>query len=182
MNKDENLSQPQCGLLVEKDVNVPTRDGARLKADLFRPDGDGKFPALSNIGIYQKDKLWTPPPDLDEKPNPYMNWETVNPEWWVPRGYAALRVDTRGSGKSPGYTVPFSLQESTDFYDAVEWAARQPWCNGRVATIGISYYAQSQWWVANLKSPSLRAMVPWEGAATSIGTPPTTAALLGRVS
>jgi uncharacterized protein len=165
MNKDENLSQPRYGLLVEKDVDVPMRDGARLNADLFRPDGDGKFPALINSGIYQKDKLWTPPPDLDEKPNPYMNWETVNPEWWVPRGYAALRVDTRGSGKSPGYTAPFSLQESTDFYDAIEWAARQPWCNGRVATIGISYYAQSQWWVANLKPPSLRAMVPWEGRA-----------------
>jgi uncharacterized protein len=165
MSKDANLSQPQHGLLVEKDVDVPMRDGARLKADLFRPDGDGTFPALINIGLYQKDKPWTPPPDLDEKPNPYMNWETVNPEWWVPRGYAALRVDTRGSGKSPGYTAPFSLQESTDFYDAIEWAARQPWCNGRVATIGISYYAQSQWWVANLKPPSLRAMVPWEGRA-----------------
>ena len=111
MSKDANLSQPRFGLLVEKDIDVPMRDGARLKADLFRPDDGGTFPALINIGLYQKDKLWTPPPDLDGAPNPYMNWETVNPEWWVPRGYAALRVDTRGLGKSPGYTAPFSLQE-----------------------------------------------------------------------
>jgi uncharacterized protein len=164
-NKDANLSQPKHKLKVEKDVDIPMRDGARLKADVFRPDADGRFPALINIGLYQKDKLWTPPPDLEEKPNPYMSWETVNPMWWVPRGYAAVRVDTRGAGKSPGQTAPFSLQEMTDFYDAIEWAAQQPWCNGRVATMGISYYAQTQWWVANLKPPSLKAIIPWEGRA-----------------
>jgi putative CocE/NonD family hydrolase len=83
----------------------------------------------------------------------------------VPRGYAAVRVDTRGSGKSPGQTDPFSLQEATDFYDAIEWAARQTWCSGNVATMGISYFAMTQWLVANLKPPSLKAIIPWEGAA-----------------
>ncbi len=58
------------------------------------------------IGPYMKDKLWVPPPDLEEKPNPYMNWECVNPLWWCPRGYGLLRVDTRGSGKSPGKIGP----------------------------------------------------------------------------
>ena len=94
-----------------------------------------------------------------------MNWETVNPLWWVPRGYAALRVDTRGSGKSPGRTDPFSPAEARDFYDVIEWAARQPWCNGRVGLSGISYFAMTQWLVASLKPPSLAAMIPWEGAA-----------------
>ena len=94
-----------------------------------------------------------------------MNWETVNPLWWVPRGYAAVRVDTRGSGKSPGQTDPFSLQEAIDFYDSIEWAARQPWCSGNVATMGISYFAMTQWLVAIFKPPSLKAIVPWEGAA-----------------
>src|SRR5262245_34066083 len=94
-----------------------------------------------------------------------MNWETVNPLWWVPRGYAAVRVDSRGSGKSPGQTDPFSLQEARDFYDAIEWCARQRWCSGRVGTSGISYFAMTQWLVANLKPPSLKAMIPWEGAA-----------------
>ena len=64
-----------------------------------------------------------------------MNWETVNPQWWVPRGYAAVRVDGRGSGKSPGQCEPWSLAEAVDFYDAIEWAAAQPWCNGKVGLV-----------------------------------------------
>ncbi len=141
------------------------RDGARLKADVFRPKSAGRFPVIINLGSYQKDKLWVPPPDLEEKPNEHMNWETVNPLWWVPRGYIALRVDGRGSGKSPGRTDPWSPSEACDFYDAIEWAAKQSWSNGRVGTSGISYYAMTQWLVASLKPPSLKAMIPWEGAA-----------------
>lgn len=161
----KRTSRSKHDIVIEKDVEIPLRDGVCLKADVFRPKGSGRFPALINIGAYQKDKLWVPPPDLEEKPNPYMNWETVNPLWWVPRGYAAVRVDTRGSGKSPGETNPFSLQEALDFHDAIEWSAKQSWCNGRVGTIGISYFAMTQWLVANLKPPSLKAMIPWEGAA-----------------
>jgi uncharacterized protein len=156
---------PNYALLVEKDVDVPMRDGARLKADVFRPDDGAKFPAILNLGPYQKDKLWVPPPALEEKPNPYMNWETVNPEWWVPKGYAAVRVDGRGSGKSPGQCEPWSFGEAVDFYDAIEWAAAQPWCNGKVGLSGISYYAINQWFVANLAPPSLKAIIPWEGFA-----------------
>jgi len=158
-------SRPRYALAVEKDVEIPMRDGARLRADVFRPKAAGRFPVIVNLGSYQKDKLWVPPADLEEKPNPWMNWETVNPLWWVPRGYVALRVDGRGSGKSPGRTDPWSPSEARDFYDAIEWAARQPWSNGRVGTSGISYYAMTQWLVAGLKPPSLAAMIPWEGAA-----------------
>ena len=141
------------------------RDGARLRADVFRPRSNARFPVIVNIGAYQKDKVWVPPPDLEEAANPYMNWETVNPLWWVPRGYVAMRVDTRGSGKSPGRTDPWSPSESTDFYDAIEWAGRQPWSSGRVGTSGVSYFAMTQWLVAGLNPPSLKAMIPWEGAA-----------------
>src|SRR5712672_4722680 len=105
---------PVYGIVVERDVDVPMRDGARLKADVFRPDDAGRFPAILHLGPYQKDKLWIPPDTLEEKPNPYMNWETVNPEWWVPRGYICLRVDERGSGKSPGQSVLYSPQEAID--------------------------------------------------------------------
>ena len=139
-------------IVIEKDVDVPMRDGARLKADVFRPYGDGKFPAILNLGPYQKDKLWIVPDTLGEAPNEWMNWETVNPQWWVPRGYAAVRVDGRGSGKSPGQCEPWSLAEAVDFYDAIEWAAAQPWCNGKVGLSGISYYAINQWFVANLQA------------------------------
>ncbi|MFN3655762.1 MAG: CocE/NonD family hydrolase [Pseudolabrys sp.] len=152
-------------ILVEKDVAVPMRDGARLIADVFRPKDGARVPALLNLGPYQKDKLWRVPDTLEEKQNEWMNWETVNPEWWVPRGYACVRVDARGSGKSPGQCQPWSQSEAVDFYDAIEWAAAQPWCNGKIGLSGISYFAINQWFVANLQPPSLKAIMPWEGFA-----------------
>ncbi len=161
------VSQPRdLKLIVEKDVKIPLRDGTLLYADIFRPDGGAeRFPAIMNLSVYQKDKLWVPPADLEEPANPYMNWETVNPLWWCPRGYICVRVDARGSGKSPGRSEPSSHQESLDFYDAVEWIAKQPWCSGNIGTLGISYHASSQWRLANLQPPSLKAIMPWEGRA-----------------
>jgi predicted acyl esterase len=151
--------------ILEKNVDIPMRDSAILKADVFRPTTDGKYPAILNLGPYQKDKLWTTPPTLEEKGNPFMNWETVNPEIWMPEGYVSVRVDARGSGKSPGQYDPWSFAEAVDFYDAIEWAAKQPWCNGNVGLLGISYYAINQWFVANTQPPSLKAIIPWEGFA-----------------
>jgi len=165
MKSDTGSSSPVHGIVVDKDVDVAMRDGARLKADVFRPDDNGKFPAILNLGPYQKDKLWIVPDTLAEAPNEWMNWETINPQWWVPRGYAAVRIDGRGTGKSGGQYDPWSLAEAIDFYDAIEWAAAQPWCNGAVGLSGISYYAINQWFVANLKPPSLKAIMPWEGFA-----------------
>lgn len=152
-------------ILIEKDAAVPMRDGATLMADVFRPKDGSRVPAILNLGPYHKDKLWVVPDTLEEKPNEFMNWETVNPLWWVPRGYGAVRVDGRGSGKSPGQCEPWSQSEAVDFYDAIEWAAAQPWCNGNVGLLGISYYAINQWLVANLQPPSLKAIIPWEGFA-----------------
>ena len=165
MNSDRTLSDPVYPIVVDKDVDVTMRDGARLKADVFRPYDDGKFPAILNLGPYQKDKLWIVPENLAEAPNEWMNWETVNPQWWVPRGYVAVRVDGRGTGKSPGQYDPWSLAEAVDLYDAIEWAAAQPWCNGKVGLLGISYFAINQWFAANLQPPSLKAIIPWEGFA-----------------
>ena len=166
-DKSANVSQPKNHkLIVEKDVQIPLRDGTLLYADIFRPDGAAeKFPAIMNISVYQKDKLWVPPADLEEKANPHMNWETVNPEWWCPRGYACVRIDSRGTGRSPGKSDPSSYQESLDFYDAIEWVARLPWCSGKIGTLGISYHASSQWRVANRQPPSLKCIMPWEGRA-----------------
>jgi predicted acyl esterase len=151
--------------ILEKNVDIPMRDNAQLKADVFRPTQEGKYPAILNLGPYQKDKPWKTPPTLEEKENPFMNWETVNPEIWMPEGYVSVRIDARGSGKSPGQYDPWSFAEAVDFYDAIEWAAKQPWCNGNVGLLGISYYAINQWFVANLQPPSLKAIIPWEGFA-----------------
>ena len=165
------MSQPKKHkLIVDKDVAVPLRDGSIVRADVFRPEfakgnAGEKCPIILITGPYQKDKLWVPPPDLEEKANPYMNWECCNPLWWCPRGYALVRVDSRGSGKSLGQSEPSSYQEAVDTYDAIEHFARQPWSNGNVGCLGISYHANFQWRVANLQPPSLKAIMPWEGRA-----------------
>ncbi len=74
-----------------------------------------------------------------------------------------VSIDTRGSGKSPGQSDPGGWQETLDFYDAIEWAAKQKWCSGNIGTSGISYHATTQWRVAGLQPPSLKAIMPWEG-------------------
>ncbi|MBV9513826.1 MAG: CocE/NonD family hydrolase, partial [Mycobacteriaceae bacterium] len=76
-----------------------------------------------------------------------------------------VRVDSRGAGRSPGYLDPFSPREVRDYFEAIEWAGRQSWSNGKVGLCGISYYAINQWLVASQQPPHLAAMIPWEGAA-----------------
>lgn len=164
---------------IEKNVAVPVADGALLRANLYRPDAPGRFPVIMAHGVYGKDvhfadafsaqwaKLNEIYPDIAREGSSgrYLRWETVDPERWVPDGYVVIQVDARGSGMSPGYLDPFSPTEIRDYYDAIEWAARQPWSNGKVGLAGVSYYAMTQWLVAALQPPSLAAIMPWEGAA-----------------
>jgi len=152
--EDEN----QYSIIVEKDVRIPLSDGSYLMADIFRPDSDVEFPIIMSMGIYQKDLDYLP-----HGANPYGHRETENPNWWVPKGYVQIRVDSRGTGKSPGKAKIFGQQESLDYYEAIEWAAAQPWSNGSVGLSGVSYYAVNQWIVASLQPPSLKASIPWEG-------------------
>jgi predicted acyl esterase len=91
--------------------------------------------------------------------------ETNDPEVWVPWGYACVRVDLPGSGKSPGKLDPFSPNEARAAYDAIEWAAAQPWSDGKVGMTGISYLAVSQWRVASEQPPHLTCICPWEGVS-----------------
>jgi predicted acyl esterase len=166
---DETGTARYYGLIVECDVHIPLHDGEYVVADVFRPDGDGDFAAIMTLGPYSKDihfKDWNPDFDYATLPErgPYMHWETVNPEWWTPQGYVVIRVDTRGTGKSPGRMRRLSDDEARDFYDCVEWAAAQDWSNGRVAVMGISYFAMNSWRVAAQQPPHLACIVPWEGA------------------
>ena len=155
-------------LVVEKDVSIPLRDWGIGCRRVFRPAEAGEFPVIMTLGPYPKDihfSEWNPVAweQVPER-GPYMHWETVNPEWWVPHGYAVIRCDTRGTGKSPGAPRLLSRAEAEDFYDAVEWAGTQRWSNGKVAVMGISYFAMNAWRVAALQPPHLAAIVPWEGA------------------
>src|SRR6267142_1163477 len=92
-----------------------------------------------------------------------MVLETPDPEMWAPHGYAVVKVDSRGSGKSPGKLDVNSPAEFRDFHDAIEWAAVQPWSSGRVGLLGISYYAAGQWMIAAERPPHLAAILPWQG-------------------
>lgn len=153
---------------IERDVRIPARDGVPLAADVFRRADGVRAPVILTMGPYGKDIHFE---DFNaaayatvEERGPHMNWETVNPDWWVPQGYAVVRVDQRGTGGSPGRMELNGPQEYDDLYDAIGWAAAQPWSTGRVALMGISYYAMNQWHVAALRPPGLAAIVPWEGA------------------
>lgn len=155
-------------LLTELDIEIRVRDGGSVFANVFRPGAEGRFPAIITLGPYPKDihfSKWNPAawPHLPDH-NEHMHWETVDPEWWVPQGYAVIRCDTRGTGKSPGRPRLLSRQEAEDFYDCVEWAGTQAWSNGKVAVMGVSYFAMNAWRVAAQRPPHLAAIVPWEGA------------------
>ncbi|KIW67242.1 hypothetical protein PV04_06507 [Phialophora macrospora] len=164
-------------MIIERDVGIPMDDGVVLRADVFRPEG-GPYPVIMTMGPYGKGvpyrvgykAQWewlvsTYPNILPGSSREYMNWETVDPEIWVPWGYVCIRVDSRGAGRSPGFLDVFSPRETRDYYHAIEWAGTQPWSTGKVGLSGISYYAITQWLVASLQPPHLAAMIPWEGAA-----------------
>lgn len=153
------------GMVVESNVDIPMRDGSVLKANIFRPDSDGKFPVIMSMTAYMKDRPWPVPDGHEASPGKYQVWELPDPERWVPWGYALVRIDTRGFGQSTGTVSALNDQEAEDYYDAIEWAARQPWSNGNIGLSGVSYIAINQWYVAAKQPPSLKAIIPWEGLA-----------------
>jgi predicted acyl esterase len=157
---------------------IEVDDGVVLRADVYRPVDEGRWPAILTYGVYGKglafqegypaqwEKMVADYPEVTAgSTSRYMNWETTDPERWVPDGYAVVRVDSRGAGWSPGFLETQSPRETRDLYLCIEWAARQPWCTGKVGMLGISYYASNQWQVATLQPPHLAAIIPWEGRA-----------------
>ncbi len=112
------------------------------------------------------DRLTKAAPEvLEGSTNKYQVWELVDPEKWVPDGYACVRVDSRGAGRSPGFIDIWSPREAQDIYHCIEWAGTQPWSTGKVGMNGISYFATNQWQVGALKPPHLAALCIWEGFA-----------------
>ena len=163
-------------MLVEQNAEVPMRDGAILRANVYRPDADARFPVLMTFGPYGKDvplreflqEAWdrlnqTYPEILAASSCKHLVFERADPEVWVPDGYIIINVDSRGAGKSPGRLDPNSPAEFRDFYDAIEWAGTRPWSSGKVGLLGISYYAAGQWFVAAMRPPHLAAILPWQG-------------------
>jgi predicted acyl esterase len=164
------------GMCITWHQRITMRDGLVLRADVYRPVADVRCPVILTYGIYAKGLSYEEgyplqwgkmvedhPEILKMSSNKYQNWETTDPECWVPHGYAIVRIDSRGAGWSPGFMDPGSPKEIEDLYECIEWAGTQPWSNGKVGMLGISYYASNQWRVAGLHPPHLAAIIPWEG-------------------
>ena len=126
----------------ETDVQVPMRDGVKLAANIFRPKGDGRSPAIL---------MRTPYGKPDEKSGDAKRYTAA--------GYAMVVQDCRGRGKSEGVWDPFRY-DAEDGYDTQEWVGQQPWCDGNIGTAGGSYVGWTQWAPASKGSRYLKAMVP----------------------
>ncbi|MCZ6675823.1 MAG: CocE/NonD family hydrolase [Candidatus Poribacteria bacterium] len=141
MTLEQAAENNTVGIIVETDVPIPMRDGVVLRGNIFRPEAGGRFPGLLLRTPYGK------PTDGYER--------------YVRAGYAVVTQDSRGRYASDGDYVPFTVPhtgDAEDGYDSVEWLAQQPYCNGRVGTLGGSYNAWMQWQLARLRPPHLVAM------------------------
>lgn len=127
-----------------QDVAVPMRDGTILRADIYRPPGDGPFPVL----------VYRTPYDKRAAAKSYDTHREA-----VKRGYAVVLQDVRGRYASDGLFEPYR-NEGRDGFDTIEWAAVQPWSNGVVGTFGLSYPGAVQWLAALEEPPHLAAMAP----------------------
>jgi predicted acyl esterase len=147
-----NLSEPQYRTRHDLNVGVEVRDGTTLLADVHRPDADGRFPALIAASPY--------PRQIQDLGAPAGFIEAGATDFWVPRGYVHVIANVRGTGGSGGTFGFFDAAERRDMYDLVEWAATQPWCDGNVGMIGISYFAMTQLEAAVERPPHLKAIFP----------------------
>ncbi|WP_431236015.1 CocE/NonD family hydrolase (plasmid) [Mycolicibacterium psychrotolerans] len=162
------------GLLIERDVAVTMRDGVTIYVDLFRPadSADADLPTLiawSAYGKHSPQQLGDFPADTgvrDGSLSRYVAFESPDPIYWCPAGYAVIFADPRGTWGSEGIAESFwGIEEARDYHDLIEWAGTQSWSNGKVGMAGVSYLAIIQWLTAATQPPHLAAMNPWEGVS-----------------
>ncbi|MCA0988446.1 CocE/NonD family hydrolase [Guptibacillus algicola] len=130
--------------ITEKDIFIEMRDGVVLTADVHRPEGAGPFPVIMTQTPYNKNQ---------------SNKENKN-EYLIKRGYVHVVVDVRGTGSSEGAWDSFGQLEQGDGKELVEWAANQPWSNGKVGLYGSSYRAINQLFTAAQQPEGLEAIFP----------------------
>lgn len=124
---------------------MQTRDGIRLDADVYRPEGKGPFPVL-----------------LMRQPYGRSIASTVvyaHPIWYAAHGYIVVIQDVRGRGTSAGSFYPFAT-EILDGFDTVEWAAALAGSTGDVGMYGFSYQGMTQLFAASAKPDGLKALCP----------------------
>jgi putative CocE/NonD family hydrolase len=136
---------------IETDVPIAMRDGVKLRADIFRPEGDGPFPTIVMRTPYDKRRAFA-----------YYFYDPIR---MARSGYAVVFQDCRGCFTSEGTFYPWR-HESKDGYDTIEWAARQNWSNKKVGMYGYSYPGSVQWAAAAERPPHLTAIAPGSSPET----------------
>jgi putative CocE/NonD family hydrolase len=141
------------GYQLEMHAKIPLRDGIHLNATLYKPiPSSGPLPVVFMLSPY---------PDDTSHPSA---------AYFARYGYIYAYVDVRGRGDSEGVFNPIA-QEAQDGYDVVEWFAKQPWCNGKVAMFGGSYAGGDQWAAASLHPPHLQTIAPVASVRATIDFP-----------
>jgi predicted acyl esterase len=157
-----DLSQPTYAMTRDDDVAVPMRDGVHLLADVVRPVEPGRYPVLVAASPY--------PRQIQDLGAPAGFIEAGTSDFFVPRGYVHVIANNRGTGGSGGTFGFFDAQERRDMYDLIEWAAEQPWSDGNIGMIGISYFACTQMEAAVERPPHLKAIMPIAGTFDLYGS------------
>lgn len=148
------LSQPELRIELHENVEMPMRDGTILRADVYLPAGQGAVPALIERTPYSKKTS--------------SEITAGAPDYFASRGYAVVIQDVRGRYTSDGEFYPFrddGWGPNRDGYDTVEWVAAQPWCDGKVGTIGGSYSGATQYRLAPTRPPHLAAQFVRESSS-----------------
>lgn len=152
-----DLSAPVHEAGAQFDVPIAVSGGARLLCDVYRPRAEGRFPALVAFSPY--------PRQIQNSGAPLGFVEAGASDFFVPRGYAHVIVNARGTCGSEGLYGLFDERERRDLHDVIEWTAAQPWCDGNVGMLGISYFGIAQLHAAAAAPPHLRAVFPLAAAA-----------------
>ena len=150
-------SKRQYDILHERDVAIPVRAGFTIDCDILRPDCPERFPAiLCFFPFHKEDQIKSMMPVAVNPRDVSIEGGDYN--FYVRRGYAQIFANVRGTGKSGGLFDHLGDGTIEDIYDVIEWLAKQPWCDGQVATFGTSYFAMTAKRVAELKPPSLKTI------------------------
>ena len=150
-------SKRQYNIIDERNVAIPVRAGFEIDCDIFRPDSEGRFPAILCLFPFHKEDQTKPIVPVAVCPE-LVSIEGGDYNFYVRRGYAQIFANVRGTGRSGGLFDHLGDGTIEDIYDVIEWLAQQPWCDGQVATFGTSYFAMTAKRVAELKPPSLKTI------------------------
>ncbi len=182
------LVQPDDDIQCDYDVAIPISEGYALTCNIYRskrrqasgektpvimcahPYDNHLTPALKKTPLSGPPKQYRLIPQAGGKPSfsTLTSWESPDPNFWVPVGYTLINVNMPGYANSGGPASVLSEHQGKCYYEAIEWVAAQPWCNGSVGLSGVSYLAISQYHVAACQAyggapPALKCISPWEG-------------------